>query len=110
MLHPSYSELMTVLNSGVEEGEQPVVSSRYSIVKATAERAKQIIDARSVEEKLMKNVDKDGKAVSTRAERNIIKRGTPLVEHAEGVKPLSVAVEELYEGKLSIVSSSESEE
>ena len=33
MLHPSYSELMEVINSEVEEGEQLVVQSRYSIVK-----------------------------------------------------------------------------
>ena len=45
MLHPSYSELMAVVNSEVEEGEQPLVQSRYSIVKATAARAKEIMDA-----------------------------------------------------------------
>ena len=43
MLHPSYSDLMKVVNSGVEEGETPVVNSRYSIVMATAKRARQII-------------------------------------------------------------------
>ena len=37
MLHPSYSELMEAVNSRAEEGEQAVVQSRYSIVKATAE-------------------------------------------------------------------------
>ena len=54
MIHPSYSELMAVVNSEVEEGEQPLVQSRYSIVKATANRAKEIIDARAVEEKIKK--------------------------------------------------------
>ena len=54
MIHPSYTELMAVINSEVEEGEQPLVQSRYSIVKATANRAKEIIDARSVEEKIAK--------------------------------------------------------
>ena len=54
MLHPSYSELMEVINSEVEEGEQLVVQSRYSIVKAAAERAKQIIDSRYLEEKFEK--------------------------------------------------------
>ena len=44
MIHPSYTELMAVINSEVEEGEQPLVQSRYSIVKATANRAKEIID------------------------------------------------------------------
>ena len=32
MLHPSYTELMNAVNSEVKEGEQPIVSSRYSIV------------------------------------------------------------------------------
>ena len=43
MLHPSYTDLMKVVNSGVEEGETPVVNSRYSIVLATSKRARQII-------------------------------------------------------------------
>ncbi len=32
MLHPSYTDLMKVVNSEVEPGEAPVVNSRYSIV------------------------------------------------------------------------------
>ena len=36
MLHPSYSDLMKVVNSEVEEGEAPVVNSRYSIVMAAS--------------------------------------------------------------------------
>ena len=36
MLHPSYSDLMNIANSEVEQGELPVVNSRYSIVLATA--------------------------------------------------------------------------
>ena len=43
MLHPSYSDLMKVVNADVEPGEEPVVSSRYSIVMATSKRARQII-------------------------------------------------------------------
>ena len=43
MIHPSYVELMKVVNYGVEIGEEPVVNSRYSIVLATAKRARQII-------------------------------------------------------------------
>ncbi len=109
MLHPSYSELMSVINSGVEEGEQPVVSSRYSIVKATAARAKQIIDARTVEEKAAKVQDKENGPYLTSAEKRAIKMGTPLVSGADGVKPLSVAVKELYEGKFTIVGNTETE-
>ena len=41
MLHPSYTDLMEVVNSEVEPGEQPVVQSRYSIVMATSKRARQ---------------------------------------------------------------------
>ena len=44
MLHPSYSDLMKVVNSEVEEGEQPVVNSRYSIVMATSKRARQLYE------------------------------------------------------------------
>ena len=40
MIHPSYTELMEVINSDVEPGEQPVVQSRYSVVMATAKRAR----------------------------------------------------------------------
>ena len=43
MLHPSYTELMDAVNSEVKEGEQPIVSSRYSIVIAAAKRARQIL-------------------------------------------------------------------
>lgn len=73
MIHPSYSELMNVINSDVEPGEQPAVQSRYSIVIATSKRARQIID------------------------------GAPTYVDSNGIKPLSVAVEELYEGKVKIV-------
>ncbi len=78
MIHPSYSDLMEVANEGVEPGEQPVVQSRYSIVLATAKRARQLISG-----------------------------SEPLVADTEGKKPLSVAVEELYEGKIKIVGDDE---
>ena len=42
MLHPSYTDLMRVVNSEAE-GDAPVVNSRYSIVMAAAKRARQII-------------------------------------------------------------------
>jgi len=79
MLHPSYSELMSVVNGEFEPGEQPVVQSRYSIVMATAKRAKQLIDG--AEPRTNKNHYND--------------------------KPLSVAVKELYEGKISIIGDDE---
>ena len=42
MLHPSYTDLMKIVNED-SEGDTPVVNSRYSIVMATAKRARQII-------------------------------------------------------------------
>ena len=43
MLHPSYTDLMKVVNKDVEEGDSKVVNSRYSIVMATSKRARQQI-------------------------------------------------------------------
>ena len=127
MLHPSYSELMAVVNSEVEDGEQPIVQSRYSIVKATAARAKEIIDARTIEEKVRKarieaenapkekekdNKDKktEPKPLTTPDEARKLQIGTPLIDNAENMKPLSIAVEELYEGKVKIVSNGDDSE
>ena len=73
MLHPSYTDLMNIVNGDVEEGEEPVISSRYSIVMATAKRARQIIGGEE-----------------------------PLVEIKQD-KPLSIALEELVEGKIKIM-------
>lgn len=78
MLHPSYTDLMKVVNSEVEEGEAPVVNSRYSIVMATSKRARQLID------------------------------GAPTpIENADEKKPLSVAVEEVNGGIIKIVGDEE---
>ncbi|MEG1741921.1 MAG: DNA-directed RNA polymerase subunit omega, partial [Acetivibrio sp.] len=73
MLHPSYTDLMAIVNSEVEPGEQKVVNSRYSIVLATSKRARQIIDG-----------------------------SEPLVK-SKCTKPLSTAIEEVYQGKVKIV-------
>lgn len=78
MLHPSYTDLMKVVNSEVEPGEAPVVNSRYSIVMATSKRARQIIAGEE-----------------------------PLVSTKNATKPLSVAVEELNQGKIKILSDEE---
>ena len=61
MLHPSYSDLMKVVNSEVEPGEEPVVNSRYSIVMATSKRARQII---SGDEPLVDGKDKKALSVA----------------------------------------------
>ena len=79
MLHPSYTDLMEVVNSDVEPGEQPVVQSRYSIVMATSKRARQIVAG-----------------------------DEPLVD-GNGKKPLSVAVDELYKSKIRVLTDDEFE-
>lgn len=77
MLHPSYTEIMKKVNANVEEGEEPVVNSRYSIVIAAAKRARQIIDTQ--------------KAKQT----------------TEILKPLSTAVDEIYTGSVKILTDEE---
>lgn len=77
MLHPSYVDLMNVVNKEVGEDEKPVVSSRYSIVMASAKRARQLVS------------------------------GDPQLAGQEDDKPLSIAVKEINEGKVSILPSIE---
>ena len=75
MLHPSYTDLINAVNSGAaESGDEPVVQSRYSIVIATAKRARQILAG-----------------------------DEPMIAKAYNKKPLSIAVEELYEQKVKIL-------
>lgn len=73
MLRPSYVDLMNVVNSTASD-EEPVVQSRYSIVIAAAKRARQLIGG-----------------------------SDPLVKMAPGKKPLSMAVEEIYESKVKLL-------
>ena len=81
MLHPSCSDLMKVVNSEVEPGEEKIVNSRYSIVMATAKRARQIIGGHE-----------------------------PMVKVKPGEKPLSIAVDELNQGKIKILGEEEEED
>ena len=77
MLHPSYSDLMKVVNSGVEEGEEPVVNSRYSIVLATAKRARQIIARQSKGDLDVRTVSKP----LSKAEKVAPISQYPIIEH-----------------------------
>lgn len=79
MLHPSYAELMKVVNEDVQD-DSLAVNSRYSIVLATARRARQLIDGRK-----------------------------PLSKPAID-KPLSIAVDELSKGLIKIVPGEQEEE
>jgi len=81
MIHPSYSDLMKVVNSEVEPGEAKVVNSRYSIVMATSKRARQLVEG-----------------------------AEPFVDDVEGKKPLSIAVDELNQGQIKILGDDEDEE
>ena len=79
MIHPSYKELIEVINNGQDMDEAPLVTSRHSIVLATSKRARQLIAG-----------------------------AEPLVK-TRGKKALSVAVDELYKGKVNILPSEEEE-
>lgn len=81
MLHPSYTDLINVVNSDIEPGEQPVVQSRYSIVIAASKRARQLIGG-----------------------------GEPLVPGTAGKKPLSIAIDELYHQQVKILPEEETTE
>lgn len=75
MLHPSYTELMNKINERQGTEDEPFIKSRYSIVVAAAKRARQLIGG---DEPLIEPEDKQA-------------------------KPLSIAVDELYEGKVNIL-------
>ena len=79
MLHPSYTELMKVINGDSED--EKVISSRYSVVLASAKRARQIIGG-----------------------------DIPLVAVSNSEKPLSIGVEELRQEKVKILGDDEEAE
>lgn len=75
MLHPSYLELMNAVNANADSSDgKPVVTSRYSIVVAAAQRARQLIEEEVQE-----------------ADNYVIS------------KPLSTAINELMNGKVTII-------
>ena len=80
MLHPSYTDLMNAVNSDVEDGEQPVVQSRYSIVMAASKRARQLVDG-----------------------------AEPLVDEPDA-KPLSTAIDEIYSQKVTVLGKDDKED
>lgn len=74
MIHPSCTELIETINEGQDIDEAPVISSRYSLVLATSKRARQLIAG-----------------------------AEPKVRVKKGMKPLSIAVEEMYRGEVTIL-------
>ena len=82
MIHPSYSELIQAINTNSEEDDNTIMlNSRYSLVLATSKRARQIIGG-----------------------------SDPLVKAAPGKKPLSVAIDEFYQGEVKIIAEPKKEE
>ncbi|MBR1476693.1 MAG: DNA-directed RNA polymerase subunit omega [Lachnospiraceae bacterium] len=79
MLHPSYTDLINVVNEEALDGDSAKVSSRYSIVMATAKRARQLV------------------------------AGDEALVPENGDKPLSVAVRELEQGAIRILDDDEEE-
>ncbi len=73
MLRPSYAELMDVLNKDTEGSN---VKSRYTVVIAAAKRARQLTEGHE-----------------------------PLIDESEIKvdKPMSIAVQEMYKGKIEVV-------
>lgn len=82
MIHPSYSELIEAINANSEDDDNTMMlNSRYSLVLATSKRARQIIAG-----------------------------AEPLVTGTPVNKPLSIAIDELYKGKVKIVAEEEAAE
>jgi len=69
---------MKNVNNEKELDEHPEITSRYSLVIATAKRARQLING-----------------------------AEPLVDSKSQHKPLSVAIQEFYEGKVKILTDEE---
>lgn len=70
MLRPSYTDLLEVIN---EKTDDITLGSRYTIVIATAKRARQLVNHEE-----------------------------PLIDTIKVNKPVSIAINELYEGKIKV--------
>lgn len=82
MIHPSYSELIEAINTNNEDDDESMVlNSRYSLILATSKRARQLIGG-----------------------------AKPLADDVKGKKPLSIAIDELYHGKVKILPGKHEEE
>ncbi len=82
MIHPSYSELIEAINTNNEDDDESMVlNSRYSLILATSKRARQLIGG-----------------------------AKPLADNVKGKKPLSIAIDELYHGKVKILPGKHEEE
>ena len=71
---------MDAVNSETQNGEQPIVQSRYSIVMAASKRARQLVDG-----------------------------AEPLVDEPDA-KPLSTAIDEIYSQKVTVLNKDDTED
>lgn len=72
MLRPSYSDLLEILENQAQE-QSDIIGSRYTVVIAAAKRARQLVD-----------------------------HADPLISNSKVNKPVSIAVNELYAGKIKV--------
>lgn len=93
MLQPSYTQIMHKLNS---EG-QSRLTSRYSIVIATAKRAREIIDITNELNMINKDGDKPSEKKLSPEKTREANELNALLKYK---KPTSIAVDEIYEGKI----------
>lgn len=93
MLQPSYTQIMQKLNA---EGESKL-TSRYSIVIAAAKRARNIIDLINEQAAATKEADKTGEKTFSPEKT---KQANELNQLLKSQKPISIAVDEIYEGKM----------
>ncbi len=93
MLQPSYTQLMKRLS---DEGTSKL-TSRYSIVIAAARRARSIIDIVNEQAALNKEADKTGERVISPSR---LRQSSELNEQLKTKKPVSIAVDEIYSGKI----------
>ena len=77
MLYPTYSDIIESINEKADVTGEPHIHSRYSVVIAAAKRARQIVD------------------------------GAQTSSEYYNEKPLSAAIDELYDGQVSITKSLE---
>ena len=76
MLYPTYRDIISEVNR--ESGsDEPLITSRYSVVIAAAKRARQLVN------------------------------GAPTTEDLVDEKPLSAAIDEIYTGKVRVLRSEE---
>lgn len=93
MLQPSYTQIMQKLNA---EG-QSKLTSRYSIVIATAKRARNIIDTVNEQAAATKEADKTGERMMSPEK---MKEANELNNLLRNKKATSIAVDEIYSGKM----------